>query len=129
MSAVEKEEKNEYTMYFFVNNDLGMGKGKIGGQVGHATQYIMEYIFTQSYEHGNKELFIKYKQWKMAGSKKVCLKATQEQIDVLKGLPSSFPVIDAGRTQIAPNSMTVVGFLMTNNMEKILPEISTFKLI
>jgi peptidyl-tRNA hydrolase len=40
MSTTEFDEK----MYFVINDDLKMGKGKIAGQVGHATAKLSRLI-------------------------------------------------------------------------------------
>jgi PTH2 family peptidyl-tRNA hydrolase len=99
-------------MYVLVNNDLGMGKGKIAGQVGHVVGLLTEEIIRKSYESrkGAHDCYHRYMIWKNTGHAKIILKATQEQILSLIGQPESIYILDAGRTQIAPDSLTVIGF-------------------
>ena len=110
--------EQELSMYLFVNTDLKMEKGKIAGQVGHAVQIITEKILRLGYESRNiPECYVRYNKWSRSGAKKVVLKATQQQMEQLLNLDGHLDecitVIDAGRTQIEPNSMTVVGFFPT----------------
>lgn len=121
------ERREELTMYIFVNKSLGMGKGKIAGQVGHAAQYVTAKILRAGMDciiqnHLKNILspmkiddtslpdeYERYMKWE-SGSKKVILQATQEELEQLQKMPESVSVYDAGRTQIAPNSLTVVAF-------------------
>lgn len=89
-------------MYIFVNTTLKMDKGKTAAQVGHFCQKATEYMLTAENSA--------YAAWKMHGSKKIVLRATAEQIYQLARMKNSIIIIDAGLTQIAPGSMTVVGF-------------------
>ena len=94
-------------MYIFINTSLKMTPGKVAGQVGHLVQNIMEELLTL----GNKsKIYKRYLDWKADGCTKIVLKATQEQINELIKMNESFYIIDAGRTQIDPGSLTVVGF-------------------
>ena len=88
-----------------VRNDLGMGKGKIAAQVGHACVLGAEHI-----RKSNNDWFEKW--W--AGQEKVVLK-----VDSLKALEEikqdaislNIPwseVTDAGHTQIAPGTVTCI---------------------
>jgi PTH2 family peptidyl-tRNA hydrolase len=115
-------------MYVLVNNDLNMGKGKIAGQVGHVVGLITEEIIRKSYESvkGVPDCYLRYVKWKKTGFAKVILKATQEQITSLIGEPESIHVIDAGRTQIAPNSLTVIGFYPSSELKE---KFSEYKLL
>jgi peptidyl-tRNA hydrolase, PTH2 family len=106
-------------MYILVNDDLKMGKGKIAGQVGHVVGLITEEIIRKSYESskGIPDCYSRYMVWKMSGYAKVVLKATQEQIEQLVGEPESMYIRDAGRTQISPNSLTVLGFYPSSSLK------------
>ena len=57
-----------HVMYIFINTSLGMQKGKMCGQVGHAVQYIIEDIFSQE---TNSKIYKNYVIWKNNGCKKV----------------------------------------------------------
>jgi len=89
-----------------VRVDLGMGKGKMCAQSGHAALGAGLMVY-----RNDPALF---EQWSVNGEAKVVLKVnSREQIYSLKqeaekaGL-ASYLVVDQGRTQIAPNSETVL---------------------
>ncbi len=94
-------------MYFIINSDLEMSPGKVAAQVGHGTQYVMEYYLKNPNE---QDLFFKYAR---TGSTKIILRGRLNKILALhKKYPDcSFLVTDAGKTEIAPNSITVLAFL------------------
>ncbi len=116
-------ENENIVMYIFINNDLHMEKGKIAAQCSHATQHVIEEIILQHYNCKKEEsLKIKdnYIDWKRNhGSAKIVLKATQGDLEELMNLPKSTYIRDAGRTQIAPNSLTCVAFYPSKKSELI----------
>ncbi|XP_070773870.1 peptidyl-tRNA hydrolase 2, mitochondrial isoform X2 [Enoplosus armatus] len=100
-------EGGEFKMILVVRNDLKMGKGKVAAQCSHAAVSAYKQV-----QRRNPELL---KQWEYCGQPKVVVKAPDEDtlIDMLGhakevGLPVSL-IQDAGRTQIAPGSRTVLG--------------------
>lgn len=108
---------SEIKMYFVVNEDIKMGKGKLGGQIGHATQELMERILTNEFKGkltigetlGTNDT---YSKWKAGLSPKIVLKAPES---VLIELRTKYPDItvlvrDAGKTQLKPGTLTVVAF-------------------
>lgn len=100
----------ELRMYFVVNNDLKMGRGKIASQVGHAAMMMTEHML------GTKRVL--YNEYKRCGMPKIILKADQVTIESLSEL-TSFIVKDAGRTQVDPGTLTVIGFLpMTDETKR-----------
>ena len=109
----------EITMYLFVNTDLGMKAGKVAAQTCHVTRQITDQIIRSGYE-SNKipESYLTYMRWINDGEKKITLKATEAQLRELIKEEDSYHVIDAGRTQIAPNSLTVVGFKPSNKLSE-----------
>ncbi len=114
-------------MYILVNNDLQMGKGKIAAQVGHVVQNLVEDIITKKYESKKvQNICTDYEIWKREGCPKIVLKATKEQLEKLSEMDKARFIIDAGKTQIAPGSLTVVGFPPMRTLEKIMKE---FKLL
>jgi len=119
LTELSKPNINNQCMYILVNDDLKMGKGKIAGQVGHVVGLITEEIIRKSYEtaKGVPDCYQRYVEWKMTGHAKVILKATQQQIEQMIGEPESIYIRDAGRTQIAPNSLTVLGFYPSANLK------------
>lgn len=98
---------SEYKLVLVVRTDLSMGKGKIAAQCGHAA--------VGAYEKALKLDPDSLKVWKMTGQAKIALKT--DSVDEIKqiadnakkmGLITSL-IRDAGRTQIAANSITVLG--------------------
>ncbi|KAA8533471.1 hypothetical protein F0562_031095 [Nyssa sinensis] len=92
-----------------VRNDLKMGKGKIAAQCSHATLGLYKKLLHRA----PKSL----KRWEMCGQVKVVVKIENEDdLLVLQERAKSLNLpthitIDAGRTQIAPNSRTVMAIL------------------
>ncbi|XP_052464088.1 peptidyl-tRNA hydrolase 2, mitochondrial [Carassius gibelio] len=100
-------ESGEFKMILVVRNDLKMGKGKVAAQCSHAAVSAYKQV-----QRRNPELL---KQWEYCGQPKVVVKAPDEDclLELLShakevGLPVSL-IQDAGRTQIAPGSRTVLG--------------------
>jgi PTH2 family peptidyl-tRNA hydrolase len=93
--------KNESAIieYILVNKELGMGIGKTAGQVAHC-QTIIDKHFSQTEE---------YKYWIENAQTKIILSGTEE--DLKKWIEKGAVVIkDKGLTEIAPGSLTCVGF-------------------
>lgn len=100
-------ESGEHKMILVVRNDLKMGKGKVAAQCSHAAVSAYKQI-----QRRNPEML---KQWEYCGQPKVVVKAPDEETLVqllthakMLGLTVSL-IQDAGRTQIAPGSQTVLG--------------------
>ncbi|NXX78919.1 PTH2 hydrolase, partial [Urocolius indicus] len=100
-------ESGEFKMVLIVRNDLKMGKGKVAAQCSHAAVSAYKQV-----QKRNPELL---KQWEYCGQPKVVLKAPDEEtllqlLTNAKQLGLTVSLIqDAGRTQIAPGSKTVLG--------------------
>ena len=101
--------------YIIINKELGMGVGKVAGQVAHVQTIIDNKI---RYIAGLKELNEKdlsvlgwYEDWFLNGSQtKIILRAKEK--DLLKAIEmGAFPIRDNGLTEIPAGSLTVVGFL------------------
>lgn len=97
-----------YKMVLCVNTSLGMGKGKIAAQCCHAA--------VGCYKKGMKICPSGVKAWEVTGCAKIAVKCPSED-EMMKeilikaidaGIPAYF-VEDAGRTQIAAGSRTVLG--------------------
>ncbi|XP_054610817.1 peptidyl-tRNA hydrolase 2, mitochondrial [Dunckerocampus dactyliophorus] len=100
-------EGGEFKMILVVRSDLKMGKGKVAAQCSHAAVAAYKQV-----QRRNPDLL---KQWEYCGQPKVVVKSPDEDtlIHLLGhakevGLPVSL-IQDAGRTQIAPGSRTVLG--------------------
>ena len=123
--AVEarKNQVDPLIMYLIVRKSLSMGAGKIAAQVGHAVGILSDQYHETNLPHifesrSTEDVFaIKaletklgwYTAWKNASYRKVVLVATESQWAQLKLLPDHVLVIDAGLTEVAPNSETVIG--------------------
>ncbi|XP_042298486.1 peptidyl-tRNA hydrolase 2, mitochondrial [Sceloporus undulatus] len=100
-------ESGEFKMVMVVRTDLKMGKGKVAAQCAHAAVSAYKQL-----QRRNPELL---RQWEYCGQPKVVVKAPDEEtlaqlLAEAKGLGLSVSLIqDAGRTQIAPGSRTVLG--------------------
>ena len=108
--------EEDYIMYILVNNDLGMGKGKIGAQIGHAVEMITNAVHKMN-DHKYLEIYHKYL---YSGSKKIVLKGSQKDLELFINDKDVVNVIDAGKTQIPSGSLTVIAFLPSNkNAERL----------
>lgn len=103
----------EVRMSLIVRQDLKMGKGKAAAQCSHATLALYKKITNPNSEAYNPEMV---KRWEYGnGQAKITLQVPdQEQMDMLFAKAMSLGINatiihDAGRTQIAAGSATVLG--------------------
>lgn len=97
-----------YKMVFCVNTELKMGKGKIAAQCCHAA--------VACYKRASKQCPAAVKAWEMTGCAKIALRCPGDSAElqeiaaaaIQKDIPM-YLVCDAGRTQIAAGSRTVLG--------------------
>lgn len=99
------EKDDELVLFFIVRKDLKMNRGKIAAQVGHAVQYLL-------LNPKEPKLVQKYL---LTGTVKLVKRCeTLQELEELeeechrKKIPCR-SVIDFGRTQVAPNTKTVLG--------------------
>jgi peptidyl-tRNA hydrolase len=96
-----------YKMVLCINQDLGMGKGKMAAQCGHAT--------LGAYKRALRQCPNAVRWWERTGCAKIAVKCPTEQdmqAVLERAASKSIPlylVEDAGRTQIAAGSRTVLG--------------------
>lgn len=96
-----------YKLVLLVNQELGMGKGKIAAQCSHAA--------VGCYKRASKACPTAVQAWECTGCAKIALKCPTEmemQDIAVRALEKDIPcylVEDAGRTQIAAGSRTVLG--------------------
>lgn len=111
-----------FKMIFVVNMDLNMGRGKQCAQVAHASLGL----YLQIQESGSEEEKMRVQSWISMGQKKIVvrgnnlqhMKTIQEEAS-RANLPNFF-VTDAGCTQIAPGSKTVLAiFGESEQLDKI----------
>uniref|UniRef100_A0A4W5NI72 Peptidyl-tRNA hydrolase 2, mitochondrial n=1 Tax=Hucho hucho TaxID=62062 RepID=A0A4W5NI72_9TELE len=97
----------EFKMILVVRSELKMGKGKVPAQCSHAAVSAYKQVQLR-----NPELL---KQWEYCGQPEIVVKAPDEDsLLELVGLPASvglpvFLLQNAGRTQTAQGSLTVLG--------------------
>ncbi len=114
-------------MYIVINQDLKMGSGKIAAQVGHVVHHIVEEITKIKYETVKKPQFCSdYDMWNNNGCTKIVLKAPKEKLLELMKLDKARYILDAGKTQVEPGSLTVVGFYPSREIKKY---VSSLKLL
>ncbi|MCJ1400259.1 hypothetical protein MMC11_003463 [Xylographa trunciseda] len=101
--------KEECKLVLVVRTDLGMGKGKIAAQCSHATLACYSHFLT----HAPTSPLLK--RWQALGQAKVALQCrSEEELLTLQAQALSLGLCarvihDAGRTQIASGSATVLG--------------------
>lgn len=112
-ATTKKEEENvfsdfggEFKMILVVRNDLKMTKGKIAAQCGHAA--------VGAFEGALKKIPSVLRKWQHTGQAKIAVKVESEQMlmEVYRTAKANnlncCLIRDAGRTQIEPNSKTVL---------------------
>ncbi|KAL8864948.1 MAG: hypothetical protein Q9174_007152 [Haloplaca sp. 1 TL-2023] len=103
--------REECKLVLVVRGDLGMGKGKIAAQCSHATLACYRALSNTFPLSLNPVL----KQWERMGQAKVVVQAkNEEELETLQAQALSLGLCgqiihDAGRTQIASGSATVLG--------------------
>ncbi|KAK0290899.1 hypothetical protein LTR35_001620 [Friedmanniomyces endolithicus] len=103
------DSAEECKLVLVVRTDLGMGKGKIAAQCGHATLACYKTLVRANPSHPV------LRQWERLGQAKVALKVdSEEDMLMLQAQATSLGLCaqvihDAGRTQIASGSATVLG--------------------
>uniref|UniRef100_A0A182N6X5 peptidyl-tRNA hydrolase n=1 Tax=Anopheles dirus TaxID=7168 RepID=A0A182N6X5_9DIPT len=96
----------EYKMVLVVRNDLKMGKGKIAAQCGHAA--------VGAFETGLQKTPAAIKKWRNSGQAKIAVKVESEaaMMEIFRTARANklncCVIRDAGRTQIEPNTKTVL---------------------
>ncbi|VWU49074.1 peptidyl-tRNA hydrolase 2, putative [Hepatocystis sp. ex Piliocolobus tephrosceles] len=110
--------KSDCKMVFCVRTDLKMNKGKICSQCCHACLSVYEKVLKRNTRIKNdpnrKNNLTFFDMWKKTGQKKVVLKVSSleemyeiEEMAKKENLITSI-IADAGRTQIEPNTETVI---------------------
>jgi PTH2 family peptidyl-tRNA hydrolase len=119
-----EQEDDPVVMYLVVKSDLGMGVGKIGAQIGHAVQMLVQSyndtewdtIYAEYINESDRradELRIRtFGKWLDGSWTKVVLKASDKEFEKIKeefDVGQIVVVQDAGRTEIPSGSETVIG--------------------
>ncbi|KAK4175946.1 peptidyl-tRNA hydrolase PTH2-domain-containing protein [Triangularia setosa] len=117
-ASAQKEIKpitEECKLVLVVRTDLGMTKGKIAAQAGHATLACYKTLSKAAAKDPNGKAAQILKQWERRGQAKIAVQVkSEEELLVLQGTARSLGITaeviaDAGRTQIESGSLTVLG--------------------
>jgi len=106
-----KGSTEDVKLVLAVRTDLGMGKGKIAAQCSHATLACYKYLLN----HAPSAPLLK--RWEWGGQPKIAVQVkSEEELETLQAQSFSLGLCariihDAGRTQIAAGSATVLGVL------------------
>ncbi|KAL4792112.1 peptidyl-tRNA hydrolase PTH2-domain-containing protein [Aspergillus venezuelensis] len=106
-----EENNEEVKLVLVVRTDLGMTKGKIAAQCSHATLACYKYLVA------NPSSSSILRRWESQGQAKIALQIkSEEELQLLQAQAISLGLCarviqDAGRTQIASGSRTVLGVL------------------
>ncbi|BDD58285.1 hypothetical protein MPDQ_002579 [Monascus purpureus] len=106
-----KDNSEEVKLVLVVRTDLGMTKGKIAAQCSHATLACYKYFLS----HAPDSPILR--RWERGGQAKIALQIkSEEDLLLLQAQAMSLGLCarviqDAGRTQIASGSRTVLGVL------------------
>jgi len=96
--------EDELILYFIVNQELNMSKGKIAVQVAHVATII---AFENLYNCKNANEHIKFMEWYKNDQKKIVLRGKQKDLEKL--VEQGFYYIrDNGLTEVAHGSLTCV---------------------
>lgn len=104
-----------YTQVLVVRKDLKMGAGKVAAQCSHAS--ISAFLKSQERKWGSS-----WEEWLDEGMQKIVLKVQSEKelLQLFEQVKNKFPtalIMDAGHTQIAPNTKTCIGIGPANENE------------
>uniref|UniRef100_A0A069DNR8 peptidyl-tRNA hydrolase n=1 Tax=Panstrongylus megistus TaxID=65343 RepID=A0A069DNR8_9HEMI len=106
---LSEEDFEDSKMIFVVNSSLNMSVGKTAAQVAHAALNLYREVASPNYLQFSEVL----SKWEHKGEKKVVLKGKDESeiLELMvRAKDLSLPCVtirDAGRTEIAPDSLTV----------------------
>lgn len=116
-------------MIIIVNNDLHMSKGKIAAQSAHAILAMYRFVKSNN---------INIRNWENSGEKIIVLKSTEKELKQILNEYSEhiikdntlnfFPIYDAGKTEVEPNSLTIIASAPITN-DKIPDWINRLKLL
>jgi PTH2 family peptidyl-tRNA hydrolase len=122
-SNVKSESSDEIVQYFVANKELNMSTGKVAAQVSHVATKIAvdasgieDYLEVKREGRASDPYYIdqckindKFEIWREHDHPVIILGGTEK--DLLKLIDKgAYFVRDNGRTEVPPNSLTVVGF-------------------
>jgi PTH2 family peptidyl-tRNA hydrolase len=133
--AVEKRalQEDPIVMYLIVNETLGMSIGKTAAQCAHASQMLQLKFSNEEagrdYNWIAVPINVLFQEWLNSSFRKVVLRADDKEWVKLKQLPNHVVVVDAGLTEIASGSETVIGFMPMRKSEvpKVIKKLQVLK--
>ncbi|KAK3680730.1 peptidyl-tRNA hydrolase PTH2-domain-containing protein [Podospora appendiculata] len=112
----DPKEQEECKLVLVVRTDLGMTKGKIAAQCGHATLACYKSLLKAAQKDPQGAAARLLRRWETHGQAKIALQTKGGEDDLLELMGTAHSVgitaeviADAGRTQIAGGSLTVLG--------------------
>lgn len=128
LKKVKYEDTGDYDpliTYYFVNKSLNMSSGKIGVQTARAGQVMLlgelehsdsllfsslNELFVDKFMHGNKSICLRANDSQMRRLLDGDLRSKLTELTEQAGVPLRlYPVYDIGATEVATNSLTVIG--------------------
>jgi PTH2 family peptidyl-tRNA hydrolase len=128
-------QEDPFVMYLIVRESLGMSIGKTAAQCAHASQMLLLQFHNEQLDWEAKyvdpvygpseppslELQLRwglFEKWLDSSFRKVVLRANDTEWAKVKALPNHIVVVDAGLTEIAANSETVIGLWPMRKSER-----------
>jgi len=113
-------------MYIVVRKSIRMSPPKLAGQVGHAVQMIMEARMGLRSPVGDLDDMLT---WLGTSYAKVLLGANEKEWAKVKEVPGVQVVVDLGRTELKPNTETVIAFwpMRKSEVGKVLSRLQILK--
>lgn len=109
---MEQPTDDPRVMYLIVRVSLGMSPGKMAAQVAHAVETIF-CDYAQDKHSGRtaeeSARVLATTEWRRTDRTKVVLAAKDNEFERAKTIPGAVVVVDMGRTEVAPNTETVIG--------------------
>lgn len=104
---------DEPSLYILINQDLKMSRGKVGAQIGHAVQEIVEDVMKATYgsSRSRRRFDLRtYFAWSKHGSRKIIMKAPEKVLESHLDDPDAVSIRDEGLSEVDPGSLTVIAW-------------------
>lgn len=103
--------QDRLVMYVVIPRSLKMSAGKVGATCGHAVQLMMQDYWKVKELHGSDRADCRRMiAWLETSYPKIVLGASDEEFKIVRHLDGAIPVVDIGLKEVAPGSVTAVGF-------------------
>lgn len=134
------DQADPIVMYLIVRESLGMGVGKSCAQCAHASQMLLikRVALEKAIMAHSQTLFIRpsdtrltiFDEWLDTSFRKVVLRASDKEWEKVKAeFPDHVLVVDAGLTEIAAGSETVIGLwpMRKSEVPKVVKKLQVLK--